>query len=339
MSMTALATSALALYRALEARGIDACALFRDAGFAPELLKEPERRVRSELIYRIWERALAETDDACIGLTLWPHLHPAVAHGLGYAWLASATLTDAMNRLIRYGRVINDVWRLSLYDEPEGVRIMLRSQSQRAVLAQMIDGALAGIVAACRVSFGPDFAPLRVQFSHGEPACAQRFAEHFRAPVEFGAADNTLLCRRDDMLRRLPTANVDMALASDRVLTDYLARLDREDVQTQVRRAVIEALPSGTPTEAELAQALQMSHRTLQRRLAEAGTSFSTLLDEVRRELAMQHLGDLRKQVTQIAFLLGFAEVASFNRAFKRWTGRTPTEYRAAPLATAPEPA
>ena len=88
-------------------------------------------------------------------------------------------------------------------------------------------------------------------------------------------------------------------------------------------------MPSGAPTEENVARGLALSQRTLQRRLAAVGTTYGDVLDRMRHELALHHLRDAQLQISEIAYLLGFAEAASFNRAFRRWTGRTPSEYRA----------
>jgi AraC-like DNA-binding protein len=97
-----------------------------------------------------------------------------------------------------------------------------------------------------------------------------------------------------------------------------------------LKTRILDALPSGSPTEEAIARTLAMSQRTLQRRLAREGTSFGGVLDTTRRDLAFHHLANPARQVSEIAYLLGFAEAASFNRAFRRWTGVTPSEYRAA---------
>jgi AraC-like DNA-binding protein len=95
-----------------------------------------------------------------------------------------------------------------------------------------------------------------------------------------------------------------------------------------VRRRIIEALPSGPPALSAVARALGQSPRSLRRHLASEGTSFQRLVEQIRSELAAQHLQDPRLTVSEIAFLVGFSELSPFLRAFRRWTGLTPGEYR-----------
>ena len=159
------------------------------------------------------------------------------------------------------------------------------------------------------------------------------FDEWFRSPIAWGAPRPSVVIRRDDLAQPLPTANPDVALANERVALEYLERLDRADVTAQVRRRILEQLPSGPPTQTEIARRLALSPRTLHRRLADTGTSFADLLDEMRRELAAGYLQRTEHSVAEVAYLLGFAEVSSFNRAFRRWTGKRPSEFRGAAAA------
>ena len=137
-----------------------------------------------------------------------------------------------------------------------------------------------------------------------------------------------MVCRREDVTRALPTANPEVAVATERLTLEYLARLDRGDIVAQVRSRIRDSLPAGTPTQAEVARVLALSARTLHRRLEEAGTSFTALLDETRRALAEEYLRRTDFSVAEVAYLLGFAEASSFNRAFRRWTGRAPGDAR-----------
>jgi AraC-like DNA-binding protein len=194
------------------------------------------------------------------------------------------------------------------------------------------DAILAGFVKLARITYGDTFAPLEVAVDRDRPSCAQRFEEWFRAPIVWATSPPSLLLARDDLVRPLATGNASVAVATERLAAEYLARLDREDIRAQVRRHLLGLLPSGVPSQRETARALGLSSRTLHRRLAEVGTSFGDLLDEMRRELAHDYLRRSDYAVSEVAYLLGFAETSSFNRAFKRWTGQAPSAFRGAPV-------
>src|SRR5262245_51453739 len=207
------------------------------------------------------------------------------------------------------------------------VSFVFTSGSPRPVL-WLHDWLVASMVRLCRLTYGEDFAPLEVALVRSPPDQIDPFSEWFRCPIAWNGEHASLLCRRQDLAQMLPTANPDVALANERAVLEYLERFDRTDVATQVRRGVLEHLPSGPPTQAEIARRLALSPRTLHRRLAQAGTSFAVLLDETRRELAAGYLQRTEYSIAEVAYLLGFAEVSSFNRAFRRWTGRSPGESR-----------
>ena len=131
----------------------------------------------------------------------------------------------------------------------------------------------------------------------------------------------------------VPQLAADPAMSS--IMERHLSRLLRdlppdETFAARVRHVLIEELRRGEPTLDRLAARLRMSERTMQRRLSQQGTSLQALLDEVRHDLSLRHLGESRESIAEIAFLLGFSEVSAFHRAFKRWTGSTPGAYRQA---------
>ena len=111
-------------------------------------------------------------------------------------------------------------------------------------------------------------------------------------------------------------------------MINYLARLDKDDIIQRVKVAIIDQLPSGNVTEDTVAEAIFISKRSLQRKLNEKGTTFKTILTDVRQDLALKYIHDRKLTLTEISFMLGFSEMSSFSRAFKRWTGESPKEFR-----------
>ena len=123
-------------------------------------------------------------------------------------------------------------------------------------------------------------------------------------------------------------STVRAAQVNDNIAIDYLACLDRSDVITGVTRKVIDLLPDGECSRDKVASALGMSPGTLQLKLSQHGTNFQKLLDDTRKELGCSYVQQPTRSVTEITFLLGFNDTSNFTRAFKRWTGMSPTEYR-----------
>lgn len=339
MAATVLTSPSIALWKALEEAGANAQQIFEMAGFDPALLARPGTRVPVSVIRRLWLNAVDATGNPCIGIDAVRHLHPTAGHALGYACLASTTVREAMQRFARYFRVVNEATRPQFEDTGDGFCLRLTFPGGAPLLpSAQQDALLASALEMARRCAGEDFAPLRVELMHPAPACAPRLDAFFRAPIEFDASQYAMHFARDGMLRVLPTGNPELALSSEGLLRDYLARMERADVVAQARRFIAERLTSGEPLAGDVARALAASPRTLQRRLNENGTSFAKLLDQTRRELAIEYLRNPENTVEETAFMVGFAETASFNRAFRRWTGHSPTAFRAEHRGMLPTP-
>lgn len=330
MHATALASSHLLLWKAAESYGLDPAALFREAGLDPDKIGDPDARYSEEASTRLLELTMAAADDPCFGLRVARYWHPSALHALGFAWMASASLEEALHRLVRYFRILIVGERLVLEKAREGLVLAVETPVEYPRAPQVLyDLLLAAIVHMCRLSAGDDFDPLRVWLRRGAPDCAEQFGEYFHAPVEFGAARDALLLPGGALRAPLPTANLEMAHASEKIIQGYLAGMDRSEIAVQVKARLVDMLPSGQTSEQAVAEALHMSLRSLQRKLKAEGTSYKELLDATRRDLAVQYVRGSRLSINEITYLLGFSEPGNFSRAFKRWTGASPSEYRA----------
>jgi AraC-like DNA-binding protein len=326
---SALLSPAINLWRALEARKIDPALLFRAAGIDPASLGVPGKRVSVHTTLRLMRLVEETVADPALGIDVARQMQGTAMHALGYAWLASATLGEGFKRLARYARVLTEDWTLRIEERAGGVRVSYVFPPTAARRPDWLhDWLAAGAVRLCRLTAGEAFVPLEVELVRVRPADTTPFEDWFRAPIGWGAQQASVLLRQEDLARSLPSGNPEVALATERVTLDYLARLDRNDIVTQVRSRIRDSLPSGVPSQAEVARALHLSPRTLARRLEGAGTSFTALIDETRRALAEQYLKRTDFSVAEVAYLVGFAEASSFNRAFRRWTGRAPGDAR-----------
>ena len=126
----------------------------------------------------------------------------------------------------------------------------------------------------------------------------------------------------------LTTGNQDLLLSTEKIIAEYLKSLRRNDIITDVRTQIMRQLPSGEISDNSIADALHMSTRTLQRRLKDRNIRYRDLLESVRQELADKYINEPGYSITEISYLLGFAEPSSFSRSFKRWTGNSPSRTR-----------
>ena len=142
-----------------------------------------------------------------------------------------------------------------------------------------------------------------------------------------GSSDR-LTISADDADKRLASGNKHLARLNDQYILQYLAGLDEQDFIVRIKGASLDLLPSGRISLERVASRLNVSVRSLQRRLRDEGTTFRQLVDDVRRELAEDYIGDPATSLMEVAFVLGFSIYSSFSRAYKRWTGLSPVEGR-----------
>jgi AraC-like DNA-binding protein len=150
----------------------------------------------------------------------------------------------------------------------------------------------------------------------------------FGCPVRFGAPANALEFANADITAPIPTANPLAAEGLFRLLDERLAQAERTSVAARVRELLPAMIDQGGALRDAVARRLAISERTLQRRLADEGTDFSTLVDEVRRTIAQQYLGSDRISVKNLSYKLGFADPSAFHRACLRWFGKAPGEFQ-----------
>lgn len=296
----------------------------------PAIMDQPRGRYKVEQVVAAWIKAMELIEDPCFGLKIAEVWSPTDLHALGYAFLASSTLRTALTRLSRYVHVIDNVVGFDLDEEGENIRFTFTTE-HAAFLPPPIseeDAMWAFVTSLCRASCGDKLDPVEVRFLHSEPSCKGDYYGFFRCPVRFDSEASAILFARSHVDRPLPAANRELARANDKILTDFLSKLRVDDLSTRVKTAIAKDLPSGSPSDDFIAKAVYMTPRTLQRRLAAEGTSYSKLLDAVRRELAEQYIADPSQSLSEISYLLGFSELSAFSRAFRRWTGTSPTAYR-----------
>jgi AraC-like DNA-binding protein len=180
-----------------------------------------------------------------------------------------------------------------------------------------------------RIMVGSQWTPQEVQFAHQAPG---QIAEHHRvfgAPVSFGCETNAFIVEREFVEREIPAADPRLYRILKRYLESVLNEMPQEDsLLASVRKSIAESMRDGDPKLARVSKKIAMSPRTLQRQLKECGVDFKKLTDDTRRRFATHYLKDRKNTLTEIAFLLGYSDVSAFNRAFKRWTGSTPLDYR-----------
>lgn len=326
---TVALTSTFAMVLAADAAGSDVDDLLAEVGIGRGDLVNPEMRLPLPKVLALWDQIRDRVGNPVLQLEAPSHLPLGAYKVIEYLLDASTTVGEAIGRFARFYGLIADDFRVSL--EPGGgeQRMGFTMADGRPAAAIFVDYTFAAVTSRMRVRTRPDLEVNRVELRRPRPVDPSPYESLFRAPVLF-ARSADLLCFSNEEWAA-PTDRGDESLATlmeehARILSERLSGTPKGMV-ADVRDVILATLPENPGAE-EVAQKLHVSTRTLQRKLAEFGASFSQVSDEVRSELAKDYLSDRAVRISEVAFLLGFSEQSSFNRAFRRWTGQTPGRWR-----------
>lgn len=317
---------------AMEARGIDADELLRAAGIDPDEYAHSNKRVPFESVDKLFALVVERTGDPSIGIDLVEHMNPTVYEALGVALLCSSTLRNFFRRFERFFDLVSSLEKAAFYETEEGgylatEPVVQYSERTRGVHA---DAFCAVVLKFIRIVYQPDFTPQRLDLSWTPPsALHEKYFEHFGKNVCFGADITALHVASEDLDVPLTGSNASLAFHNDQLAVAILADIKKQDLRARVYSRLIEYLPAGDCSREKVAHSLNMSESAFQKRLKLEGTSYQEVLDMTRAELAKHYLGKSGMSISEAAFLLGFTDSSNFSRAFKRWTGDSPTDYRA----------
>ncbi|HRM49332.1 MAG: AraC family transcriptional regulator [Alicycliphilus sp.] len=313
---------------AAERQGVARGALLAQAGIAPEELTA--ERWPIDHITRLWRAAVHCTQDAGFGLKAGAGVGPASFNVVSYLLQSAPTLRAALALVQKYQRLISDGGRFQTITGPEACWVVYHPrQGALAFSPHQIESVLAAVVVFARWVTGSALRPQRVQLSQARIGPLAGYREVFQCPVDFEQAFSGVLLANAQLDAPLPQANAQLAQAHQQQAAARLAALSRQDgLEQTLRMWIASQLQGQAPARAQAARALGLSERTLARRMRAEGLSYSALLDGVRRDAALQAVAQTTRALSDIALALGYAEPSVFTRAFRRWTGATPGQWR-----------
>ncbi|HEX2778699.1 MAG TPA: AraC family transcriptional regulator [Gemmatimonadaceae bacterium] len=311
--------------------GLDRRTLVEAAGLDDVDFTAPDARAPISRLIALWQVLAKSPLESGFGIRFGRSARARDFGLVGYAMFYSETLDDALRRLIRFSRILAESVAFRLEGAREH-RVVVRPDRGIVLGTQPeIDYRLAAVLAVCREVTGTGLAPVEVTFPYHQPRSTLEHRRWFDCPLRFAHRESSIAFAARDMT--LSIARRDETLAG--YLSDHAEHVLRtmttgSSVTERVRAAIWEHLSDGRPSLATIATAVGMPARTLQRRLAEEGTSAFAQLDQLRKAMATATLRDHNLPIGEVAFLLGYGEPSTFYRAFRRWTGKTPEEYRRA---------
>jgi len=314
----------------LRRRRIPVDGLLKQVGLTKSDLASPEGRLPLASVLWLIEHAASLVGDPSYGLRLGASREPNERGLLGFLALNSPTLIDAMTNIQRYYKVVREGSEFEI--ERSGAEVALRFRVIDLALRglrQNSEFVAATVVRGCRDLTRQAISPIRVECVFEGPSEKVEYADILGCPVKFGAEWNALVYSEETT--RLPVQGADIKLLQILELTCQkiigpTAKV--HDLVREVRRLIVEGLPKGSANIDAIADELNMGSKTLERRLAERGQSFSALLDETRCKTAKHYLEETDMRLSQVAYMAGYTEPAALVRAFKRWTGTTPMKFR-----------
>jgi AraC-like DNA-binding protein len=310
--------------------GIDPEPIFADLQIDTRKFLKPGARTEYKKMEALWCRAAAESNDPWFGFAAGRRADPGDLFVFGHAWLASATLRGALQRLCRYGHVISN-----LSDAPtllrDGDHYLLKypeSAGQVNLTKYAKDASFVLLLSFIDTVTSRNVRPEQMSLTLSSEHASERYDELFECPITYGCDREVWQFAAEDLDQLLPGSVPDITEATDRIARAYIDNLDHSKVATEVSRLLVQMLPTGNVDQSAIASRLHRSKSTLQRQLGAEGTSYRDILESTRLALAKRYLEEGDYTQAQIAFMTGFSDQSNFARAFKRWTGVSPGQYR-----------
>ncbi len=323
--LTNIARIPLLILEYAERTGIDRDELLRQASLTSANLADPDTRMPMATVLKLWRAIMKWEEGTAIGVRIGSTCRARRLGLVGYAMYYSRDLLEAFQRMSRYVRIISEAVQFDVAKDGEQTTMSFNAHPSLVALRHPVEAQITAVLTIGREITQSDLVPLAIHLPFPYPGDSNEYREMLRCPVHFSRPNAAMI---------FATSQVSLPIkASDPTLSGYLEQLadstlkslgsPNEDFVDKVRRLLWSQLPGGRPDLWRTASKLGISARTLQRRLRENRTSYSALLEELRRELSGYLLADRKLAVSDVAFLLGYSEPSAFQRAFRRWRGAT----------------
>jgi AraC-like DNA-binding protein len=314
-------------YRGLVNLGVDADEVLRRSGLDSSDLYRANLRTKFSGQPRFWKAAVELSGDPCIGLHLGEQMPVYKGQILEYLFLSSTTFGDGLNRVLSYQRLISDALHGKVSETPSPCLTSYFAEHQHAT-SHLAEAMVLGLIKAFQAVTDGTFKADRIIFNHSPNTDIAEYQRIFQCPVEFNAKSFQLFFPASLLSYRSLYAEPELLNLHIQAADQHLAILQQQDLITEVRSLLGALLESGETTLENVASRLDVTPRHLRHQLDLAGTSFQRLLNDYRHRLAQRLLSQTDEAISEIVYLTGFSEPSTFYRAFRRWEGTTPIEYR-----------
>lgn len=302
-------------------------------GFSIDDLEDVDRWVDLEAASNVWEQAVRISDNQYLGLHIGQSSNPYVVGVVGYLMESSPDLGTAIEHLTGFNAVFADMFqyryelkedRFIMYYEPSDIWWLNYPHTAR----QAIETSMARTIAIIQDFTGKKILPLKATVKYALVGDESIYEKHLKTRVSFNESDNALYF--DKTIWNLPVKSYNKTLHQyfKGLAEEQLTHLKKEEsLNYQVKRYLLSNVNQQLPSIEQTAEHLELNVRTMQRRLKQEGLTFQQLTDTVRKDLAIDVLRKQKGKIEEVAHFLGYSEASVFRRAFKRWTGLTPSVF------------
>lgn len=316
----------------LAARGLDAESIARKHGLSPVDLLNPELPVSAVQHRGILASALKASGDTGLGLSIGQHRAISTLDQLAYLMMSSATLRESTEAGLRYqnysGRFSGNEIIITFGESGPEAHYAIHAKPSLGELGLLAtEDLLATIVTTSRWILGQQLPLTRLLCRYPAPPHSDRYTDIFQCEIRFDAPTTALYFDAAVLDDPLPQSSPQSAALYARMCEERSISRNQGDVAWRVWQTIVQQ-PAQPPALESIAAGLHMSVRTLTRKLQSQGWSYQRLIDEVREIHARRYLSDPTRPISAVAQLLGYADSSGFHRAFKKWTGLSPTQYR-----------
>lgn len=309
--------------------GLDAEQWLEEQGIACTHLHQPETRLDHTLYTSIWQTLLDHTGDHNLGLHAGENLNILNGNILSQLAANSATLEAALKNICQFHDIMASNPQPTLIESGSDTLFALNFHHQPSTMARQTSECMfASMLTVIRQMMREPISPQEVCFTHSQPEHHTDVESFFCCPVKFQCEKTSMRFSAEQLAMTVPFANAEFLETMQLHAAQLLKKLRSPKTWSdRVECELISAILSAVYDINTIASSLAVSTRKLQQKLKEENTNFKSLLDKVRTEIAIDHLQQGKTSIAELANLLGFSEQSAFNHAFKRWTGKTPSNY------------
>ena len=315
--------------KTINSYGLDSHAIFKREGVNLDSLKDNNARIDNVKMNNIWLQAQELSNDPYISLGLANCMEPCVLDALGISLSVSQHVYDALKRITRFSDYLNDGMNIFLNENKDGIALLFEAKTQAYEMASVnTEATCSAIFNLLKKISGKYFKVKAIHFRHAFNLDINPYEEFYNCPVYFSSKSDQIIFEHKGVLDENCFSNSSLTRKVDEWLDEYLINHGNNLTSNKVKSYLLKQLQLENIEQQEVAEYLNISIRMLQRKLKEEGTSYTKLLDDCRQKMAYKFIRDENISLAQLTTILGFAEQTNFTRAFKRWSGTTPHQYR-----------